>query len=520
MVSGDRVDRLARVALVAGPPLLVAVIVVVNAASGLMPGVGFWDTGEFQTILPILGTAHPTGYPTYVLLGFVANLLLTPFGEPAYRINLLSLLAIATAAGATVVLMRRLTGSLAIAMASGLALALTPDVWADATRADPHPLHLAFVAILLAVLVIWEQRRRAGASDADRWLVAAAFVFGLAVGNHSLTLLLAPPIALFVLATEPRIAFRPKLLLTCAAVLAVTLVAVYLELPLRAGPFRAPLVYARPDTWDGFWYIALAEQFRGSLSDPLGDLPRKLGMIGDLASSQFGLATPLLLPAFLATIRKAPRYALLTGTAMVLTLLFNTSYSNADISRYYLGPILWAWSWFGILAAFLVELVGDALSGWRMIPRRVAPSVAEWLSVALAIALLVPGIAVASTSRRAADRSFDHSAQLWLDEALPALAPNAVVVSWWSLSTPLWYAQNVEGRRPDVFIVDDRTILDLDFGSATGVVDRFFGQRPVYVIRLNDHDLGLILDHYDLTKLFGNGSDALYQVVGRKGATG
>ena len=35
-----------------------------------MPGVGFWDTGEFQTVLPILGTAHPTGYPTYVLLGW------------------------------------------------------------------------------------------------------------------------------------------------------------------------------------------------------------------------------------------------------------------------------------------------------------------------------------------------------------------------------------------------------------------------------------------------------------------
>ena len=48
-------------------------------------------------MLPILGTAHPTGYPTYVLLGFVANLLLTPLGEPAFRMNVLSLLAVAPA---------------------------------------------------------------------------------------------------------------------------------------------------------------------------------------------------------------------------------------------------------------------------------------------------------------------------------------------------------------------------------------------------------------------------------------
>ena len=76
-----------------------------------MPGVGFWDTGEFQTVLPLLGTAHPTGYPTYVLVGFIGNILLTPIGEPAFRITVLSLLAVATAAGVTVLLVRRLTGS-------------------------------------------------------------------------------------------------------------------------------------------------------------------------------------------------------------------------------------------------------------------------------------------------------------------------------------------------------------------------------------------------------------------------
>ena len=39
----------------------------------LMPGVGFWDTAEFQMVLPVMGTAHPTGYPTYVLLGWLAS---------------------------------------------------------------------------------------------------------------------------------------------------------------------------------------------------------------------------------------------------------------------------------------------------------------------------------------------------------------------------------------------------------------------------------------------------------------
>ena len=37
----------------------------------------------------------------------------------------------------------------------------------------------------------------------DRFLVAASFVFALAIGNHSLTLLLALPVGLYVLAVDP-----------------------------------------------------------------------------------------------------------------------------------------------------------------------------------------------------------------------------------------------------------------------------------------------------------------------------
>jgi Protein of unknown function (DUF2723) len=521
MVKSPLEGRLGRAVVALGAPLAVAVLVIVNAAPGVMPGVGFWDTGEFQTVLPILGTAHPTGYPTYVLIGFMANLLLTPFGEPAFRINLLSLLAVASAAAATVALMKRLTDSTAIAIATGVGLALTPIVWANATRADPHPLHLAFVALLLLVLVIWEQKRRLDKPHADRWLVGAAVVFGLAAGNHSLTLLLAPPIGLFVLASDPRIIFRPRLLAICAVALVGTVVLVYLELPLRAGPFRAPLVYADPQTWDGFWYIALAEQFRGSLSDPLGDLPTKIGGIWQLASGQFGVLAYLLLPAFLVTARKVPGYALLTGSAMVITLLFDASYLNADINRYYLGPLLWAWTWLGILAAWFVRLIVDAIPGSEArFGSRAVGSLANALAVGAAIALLLPAIDASGTSRQLANRSYDTLAAEWLGQAMPALATNAVVVSWWSTSTPLWYGQKVEGLRPDVLILDDRTLLDDGFGDANTAIARYLGQRPVYVIRASQADLAVVQAQYNLRPIIGAGNVAIYLVVGRQGGSG
>ena len=513
-----------------GPALAVAALVVVNAWTGLMPGVGVWDTGEFQTVLPLLGTAHPTGYPTYVLVGYVANILLTPIGEPAFRITVLSLLAVATAAGVTVLLVRRLTGSTPIGVAAGLGLALTQVVWANATRADPHPLHLAFVAILLLALVRWEDARRGlepevDPGTADRRLVLAAIVFGLAAGNHSLTLLLVPAIGLFVLAVEPGIWRRWRLVLTCLGAAFGTVALVYLELPIRGGlvpALTAPIVYGRPATWDGFWYIALAEQFRGSLGNPFADLGDKFDELAKLATTQLGVLALAIPPAVIVTARRAPRYMLLTGVAFIITILFNEAYVNADIERYYLGPVLWVWTWLAVLAAEFAALGGELLAavaerlGRIRADARTADRASTLAAIVIGALLLVPALGDLGERRRLADRSGETAAQQWLDEALPAISPGAVLVTWWSTSTPLWYAQRVEGLRPDIFIVDDRTMLDLDLGRAPDVIERSLAEgRPVYAIRIDyNGDLAELTDRFAMTLVAGEGAAGVWRVDG------
>jgi len=515
------VPAIARGALVGGPPLLVAVVVVANAWSGLMPGVGFWDTGEFQTVLPLLGTAHPTGYPTYVLLGFVANLVLAPLGEPAFRITALSLLAVAFAATTAVVLVRRLTGSTLVGMATGLGLAVTPVVWATATRADPHPIHLAFVALLLVLLVRWEGARRTGSSTSDRWLIGAAAVFGLAAANHSLTLLLGPAIGLYVLGVDRRTLTTQRLVLACAVAVVAAFGLAYLELPLRAGPLRAPLVYGHPETWDGFWSIALAEQFRGSLVDPFGNLGPKIGALWAYAGAQLGVLAFAIVPGFVVTAVRMPRYALLTGSAMLVTLWFDVSYFNADIGRYYLGPVLWAWTWLGVLGASIAD--GLARLALSLRERRAGPGATRILRTGLAsliaVSLLLPSLWGWDARRTQADRHADTTASRWLDEILPTLAPDAVVVSWWSTSTPLWYAQLVEDRRTDVFVVDDRTVLDNNYGTAGNVISRFLDSRPVYVIRATNRELDALRREYQLQAAAGAGQLMVWRVTGRRTAS-
>ena len=515
---------------------LVAIAALVLARNTLMPGVGFWDTAEFQTFGPVMGTGHPTGYPTYALLGWFAGVVLQPFGDPAFRMNLLSAISVAIACGLTVVLAWRLAGSAIVGAAAGIGLAMTPIVWKIATHADGHAVHLLLLALLFVLLVAWERARR-GTNGwrqpwdrlrgqpprGDRWLIAATFVFAVSLGNHSLTLLLVPAIGLFVLAVDPDIWRRWRLVATCVAVLVVMTVLIYLELPLRAGPFRAPLVYGTPNTLQGFWYVVFAEQFRGAIVDPFGDLGGKLGQLFDWTATWYGPLGPVIPLGFVATLLVAPRYALLSGGAAVVTLFFDASYINAEITRYYIGPAFIAWTWVGILGAALAGALGSLIERpWRSTEDRggrLRPA-SVGLAVVAAGLLLAPSVSVYPTRYRTIDESADTNAQAWLADALTVMKPNAVVVSWWSFSTSLWYAQRVEHRRMDITILDDRTRLDENLGDLPDVIDRALAEgRPVYAIRLDPNEDKLLRDRYRLESA-GTVATNLLEVLGPRGVLG
>src|SRR5207245_1274978 len=104
------------------------------------------DPAEYQTILSVLGVAHPTGYPFYTLLGFLFAHLV-PFGDAAYRANLFSAVAGAVAMAALYALLCELRVAPLIALLNVLAFSLTADVWTDATIAQTYALNLLLIAL-------------------------------------------------------------------------------------------------------------------------------------------------------------------------------------------------------------------------------------------------------------------------------------------------------------------------------------------------------------------------------------
>ncbi len=511
----------------------------------LMPGFGFWDTAEFQTVLPVMGTAHPTGYPTYVLVGWLASVLLQPLGEPALRMNVLSAILVGIGATISVDLARRLSGSLVLGVVAGVGIALTPIVWAVGTHADPHALHFVFVAAILWLLVRWEEARqgrtgarrvRAGAGPmiegrlddgrsryGDRLLVAAAVLVGLSTGNHSLTFLFGPPILLFVFAVDREVFRRPRLVASCVAAFLIPTVLVRFEMVLRAGWFRAPFVYADPSTWSGFWYVTLGEQFHGWFTDPLIGWPKRISDLVTMAVNQLGPLAPVVVLAFVATAVRRPRYALLTGTALAITCVFNAVYPDGAIDRYYIGPALICWTWLAILGSAVVDLVvgrpwtadpddESVIVGWR--PWLPDP----WRSFGLAViatVLIAPTILAVPARAQVVDRSRDRLAERWTDEVLSAVEPEAVIVSWWSYSTPLWYATIVDQRRTDISVIDDRTRLDCNLGELDHVIDLYLPNHPVYLIRNGTSELPALERRFELVPLGGSLASNVLRVVPR-----
>ena len=119
----------------------------------------------------------------------------------------------------------------------------------------------------------------------------------------------------------------------------------------------------------------------------------------------------------------------------------------------------------------------------------------------VSVLLIAPTAADFDVRAGKVDKTNDTSAADWIDAVLAEVEPNSMIVSWWSYSTPLWYAQLIEGRGTGIFVADDRTRLDRNLGDLNTVIDDNLDNRPVYVIRIDESELAALRDRYNLTPL-------------------
>lgn len=186
---------------------LVFFVTTVIYLSTLAPTVAFWDCGEFITTAYTLGIPHPPGAPFYTLLGRIFSML--PFGEIAFRVNLLS----AAAGIATVVLIylctvRLLTtwldrentiqqvAILVGGVVASLSTAFSFSFWNNAIEAEVYGLSMCITMLAVWVALRWDDAHKD--HNSDRLLLFIAYLFGLGAGVHLQCLLTIPGILILL----------------------------------------------------------------------------------------------------------------------------------------------------------------------------------------------------------------------------------------------------------------------------------------------------------------------------------
>jgi hypothetical protein len=457
----DRLDRLLPALLVGA---LAWLLYAATAAPGLTWAHDGADGGDLIAATMTWGVPHPSGYPSYCLLGRLFALL--PLGSISRRMNLFS----ATAAAASVVLIylscvhllshwlgRQHRRDALFSAGAALAYAAGPTLWSQATIAEVYALAaLCFSLCLYLALCAGSpqpstsdtalptmpgvNRARPRRHAPELAWAALGLAVGVGLGAH-LTLALALPGLALVL--WPRRTWRRLIALLAAGLLGLL---VYLYLPLAAAA-RPPVNWGDASTWSGFVWLVSGRYYRHyAFGLPLRYLPTRLGAWGRLWGQQFlwiGLA-PVLVGLWSWWENRRRRWLAATLVTFALYSLYAITYDTTD-SYVYLIPT------YAITALWLAE--GLRAIGAGFLAAGGAPT-RGWAIAALLLALALP-VALVVQNYHAMNLRDDSGASDWVDATLQILPPGALLITGEDGQTfALDYACWVEGRCRDLVVVD------------------------------------------------------------------
>jgi len=179
----------------------------------MAPEVTLQDSGELVTGAFTFGVPHPPGYPLWALLGYLWSHFILPFGNPAWRIGVLSVVTGALTVGLMTIIMTRSIRlllhslpwgdsvderlqhwmALFIGAACALLFGFNRGVWLWACVSEMRVLNVFSFILTSCVFFAWMvQPHRRG------FLYAMLLIFGLSLSNHQTIAVMAAPFAVGV----------------------------------------------------------------------------------------------------------------------------------------------------------------------------------------------------------------------------------------------------------------------------------------------------------------------------------
>ncbi|MFN2527753.1 MAG: protein O-mannosyl-transferase family [Candidatus Baltobacteraceae bacterium] len=439
--------------------------------------VGFWDVGEMQTVPYILGIAHPTGFPAFILLGWLFSHVFI-VGSVAWRMTLLCVLAMSGAAWLTYKIVLSEEGEALIALLCAWIFAFTDIAWRNGTRTDVHAVAALFIALTLYCALRWSRTQN------TRWLFFGSVAWALAVATHPVAVLLG--VGIFALVVYRWETVSLGALAAAGTIFVILICAFYAYLPLRSAqvfaerrdptlalgiaPGRPFWDYDHPSRAAGFTHLVSGSEF------PVGDALAQ-ALLPETYVSHGGrytgaLIENLTLAGVVLTLMGGfvfVRREKLRAIGFLLCGLFAAPFAlsfpiEADIDRYFLPSFLVAGALIGVGACALCRR-------WPLIRAGVIASL-----------FIVAGAQFALHAELLGQRN-DPGATNYIEFVRTHTPPNAILMAPWTFATPLAYAAYVEHR------LDRRVVETAWLSDDIEQFPKWVRTRPVYIVYLPWGDL-------------------------------
>ena len=419
-------------------PLLVFLLPLAVYPRTMAPTVCSHDSAELVTGAWTLGIVHPPGCPAYLLLARVFCFM--PFGDPAWRVNLLSAVSAAAAVTFAYLLARRWGCPAGLAVAGAWWFAFSRAFWPWALVAELYAPSTCLAAAVLWLVFRWtdEHRRR------DLWL--AGGIFGAGLGVHTSLVLLLPALAWLVLTDPTRSRRRPSQMAGPVLLGMLSALAVFLYLPLRHGAapaadwLRDTGAAIDPGSAGGLWWMIRGGPFaRLFFSVPWRDVASRCSGFALQLFANFGVIGVVAgVLGFVSGYETRPRGR--RTTALLLVFLF--------YSGFFLTYRIYDWEWMFSVSHMLwgIAAAGGLSAVARSFPLPHRGAASRWVT---AVGLLLAGGMLWSNGPDV-DRSGDRAARRAGERILAEAPPDAVLTVRWRMFHVARYLQLVEGLRPDV----------------------------------------------------------------------
>lgn len=440
----------------------------------LAPTVTFEDSGELITAAFNLGIPHPPGYPLFTLLGRFFTLL--PFGTIAYRVNLMS--AFFTAAAGvfvcwtTILLIENtfmqsgfikkmpyriieiLTLSMGVCTAVLFGTART--TWEQAVITEVYGLNSFFMAIFL-FLAIWFMRM-SDLSGKKKVLLLMSYISGLALTNHTTSLMFVPLVGIFILIFGKKLLLNRKVLFK-SIIFYILGLTPYIYLPIASAK-NPVLDWGNPENLTNFINVITRQQYNDGTKQTLEGFIAQFGFFcSDLLIKQWMPLVLLFAAAglfFLFQKNRSVFYFVLCVLffAMPVTIWM----TNIDIASPTEGIENKAVVTVFYIPAYLVTAILIGIGLFRLITCfNIKIRLYAWLT-GISLILLSGGLAIARTMPEVTMRRHTF-ARDYCDNVFNLMPEDALYfVDMDPFYFPTMYYQFVEKKRPDLIIFNQNML--------------------------------------------------------------